>query len=311
MRSSPPSSPEGSDAADNSEQRSSTVGSDKTAGARAKSRRKLRRRASGTIFLLLGLLAAGLIAALISPKPQVATADDKSVSSVAAGKQLYDTSCITCHGANLEGVKDRGPSLIGVGDAAVYFQVSSGRMPAARNEAQAARKPAKFTEAQIDQLGSYIQAMGGGPSVMYEKDESGNIVYKDGFPVLAMDSLRGDNIGRGSELFRLNCASCHNFTGRGGALSSGKYAPPLTDVNPQQLYTAMLTGPQNMPKFSNRQLSVEEKKDIIGYVRYVDSANPSGGYGLGGFGPVSEGIVMWVVGVTAVVAGAMWIGSRN
>ncbi|EGD55817.1 cytochrome c class I [Gordonia neofelifaecis NRRL B-59395] len=206
---------------------------------------------------------------------------------------------------------DRGPSLIGVGDAAVYFQVSSGRMPAARNEAQAQRKPAKFTEAQIDQLGAYIQAMGGGPSVMYEKDADGNIKYKDGFPVLAMDSLRGTDIGRGSELFRLNCASCHNFTGRGGALSGGKYAPPLTDVNPQQLYTAMLTGPQNMPKFSNRQLSVAEKKDIIGYIRYVDTANTSGGFGLGGFGPVSEGIVMWVVGVSAVVAGAMWIGSRN
>ena len=303
MRSSPPSSPEGRDPSD-----------DKNQGARAKRRRKLRRRASGTIFLLLGLVAAGLIAALVSPNPQVATADDNAIASVAPGKKLYETSCITCHGANLEGVPDRGPSLIGVGDAAVYFQVSSGRMPAIRNEAQAQRKPAKFTEADIDKLGAYIQAMGGGPSVMYEKDPSqpDNIKRDEsGFPVLAMDSLRGDDIGRGAELFRLNCASCHNFTGRGGALSGGKFAPPLTDVNPQQLYTAMLTGPQNMPKFSNRQLSVDEKKNIIGYIRYVDSANPSGGFGIGGFGPASEGIVMWIVGVSAVVAGAMWIGSRN
>ncbi|MBM7367074.1 cytochrome bc1 complex diheme cytochrome c subunit [Gordonia hydrophobica] len=300
MRSSPPSSPEGRDPSD-----------DKNVGARAKRRRKLRRRASGTIFLLLGLIAAGLIAALVSPNAQIATADDNAIASVAPGKQLYETSCITCHGANLEGVNDRGPSLIGVGDAAVYFQVSSGRMPAIRNEAQIQRKPSKFTEAQIDQLGAYIQAMGGGPSVMYEKNEDGSIKYEDGFPVLAMESLRGDDIGRGSELFRLNCASCHNFTGRGGALSGGKFAPPLTDVNPQQLYTAMLTGPQNMPKFSNRQLSVDEKKNIIGYIRYVDSANPSGGFGLGGFGPASEGVVMWIVGVSALVAGAMWIGSRN
>ena len=98
-------------------------------------------------------------AAFVSPTPQVATADDHSIASVAPGKQLYETSCITCHGANLEGVADRGPSLIGVGDAAVYFQVSSGRMPASRNEAQAQRKPSKFTEAQIDQLGAYIQAI--------------------------------------------------------------------------------------------------------------------------------------------------------
>ncbi|MCF8605321.1 cytochrome C, partial [Gordonia sp. HY442] len=87
--------------------------------------------------------------------------------------------------------------------------------------------------------------------------------------------------------------------------------PPLTDVNPQQLYTAMLTGPQNMPKFSNRQLSVDEKKDIIGFIRYADTAAPSGGLGLGGFGPASEGMVMWVVGGAVIIAGAMWIGSRN
>ncbi|WP_132991589.1 cytochrome c [Gordonia zhaorongruii] len=298
MRSSPPSSPETRDAT--------------TSGSRTKSRRKLRRRAAGTIFLLLGLVATGLLAGLLSPEPQVATADDQQASMIKTGKQLYETSCITCHGANLEGVNDRGPSLMGVGDAAVYFQVSSGRMPAARGEAQAARKPAKFTEAQIDQLGAYIQAMGGGPRVMYERNSDGSVKRgENGFPVLAMESLKGDDLGRGSELFRLNCASCHNFTGRGGALSGGKYAPPLTDVNPQQLYTAMLTGPQNMPKFSNRQLSVEEKKNIIGFIRYADSANPSGGLGLGGFGPASEGMVMWVVGGALIVAGAMWIGSRN
>ncbi|GAC78672.1 cytochrome c [Gordonia malaquae] len=297
MRSSPPSSPDSSD---------------ETSGARAKARRKLRRRAAGTLFLFLGLVATGLIAGLLSPKPQIATAEDKDVAMITAGKQLYSTSCITCHGTNLEGVPDRGPSLMGVGDAAVYFQVSTGRMPAARGEAQAQRKPAKFTEAQIDQLGAYIQAMGGGPRAAYEMDENNEIKRDEqGFPILRMDSLRGTDLGRGSELFRLNCASCHNFTGRGGALSGGKFAPPLTDVNPQQLYTAMLTGPQNMPKFSNRQLSMEDKEDIIGYIRYADTANPSGGLGLGGFGPASEGLTMWVVGAAAIVAGAMWIGSRN
>ncbi|GAA4678684.1 c-type cytochrome [Gordonia humi] len=298
MRSSPPSSPTPRDEA--------------ATPSRAKSRRKLRRRAAGTIFLLLGLVATGLIAGLLSPKPQVATADNLETSLITEGKQLYDTSCITCHGANLEGVEDRGPSLIGVGDAAVYFQVSTGRMPAARGEAQAQRKPAKFTEADIDKLGAYIQAMGGGPRPMYVTDDNGQIERDaQGFPRLQMDSLRGDDLGRGSELFRMNCASCHNFTGRGGALSGGKFAPPLTDVNPQQLYTAMLTGPQNMPKFSNRQLTVDEKKDIIGFIRYADSSNPSGGFGLGGFGPASEGVTMWVVGAAAIVAGAMWIGSRN
>ncbi|AZZ81751.1 MULTISPECIES: cytochrome bc1 complex diheme cytochrome c subunit [Gordonia] len=266
---------------------------------RAKARRKLRRRASGTIVLLAGLVMAGVLASVLTPDPQVAVADESNAAMINDGRKLYETSCITCHGANLQGVVDRGPALLGVGDAAVYFQVSTGRMPAARGEAQAQRKPAKFTTEQIDQLGAFIQAEGGGPQV--PRDANGEV---------ASSSLRGDSIGRGSELFRLNCASCHNFTGRGGALSSGKYAPVLDGVDEAQIYTAMLTGPQNMPKFSNRQLNPEEKKDIIAYVKYVTEAQPSGGLGLGGFGPVSEGMVMWFVGVIAIVAGAMWMGSR-
>lgn len=312
MRSSPPSSSQPLGGDDASAERVATAGPDKGSAKRAKARRKLRRRAGATAFLMFGLVATGLLAGLLTPKPQVATADANAASLVAAGKQLYETSCVTCHGKNLEGVEDRGPTLLGVGDASVYFQVSTGRMPAARGEAQVQRSAVKFTQSQIDQLGAYIQAMGGGPRVMYEHNAAGEIVRnEEGLPVLAMGSLQGDNLGRGSELFRLNCASCHNFTGRGGALSGGKFAPPLTDVNEQQLYTAMVTGPQNMPKFSNRQLSVDDKKDIIGFIRYADSSNPIGGFGLGGFGPASEGVVMWVLGITAIVAGAMWIGSRN
>ncbi|MBJ7289553.1 cytochrome c [Williamsia sp.] len=279
---------------------------------RAKSRRKLRRRATGALLLLAGLLVAGGLATVITPSPQVATADAQTNAAlIQDGKKLYETSCITCHGRNLDGVQDRGPSLVGVGDASVYFQVSSGRMPAVRGEAQAARKPPKFTEAQTDQLGAYVQSVGGGPSVVYEHNTDGTVKMEDGYPVKAQGELRGSDIGRGSELFRLNCASCHNFTGRGGALSSGKYAPTLDPANEQQIYTAMLTGPQNMPKFSDRQLTENEKKDIIGYVKYASETKPQGGYALGGFGPVSEGMAMWVVGVIAVVAAAMWIGSRS
>lgn len=282
-----------------------------TTARKARSRRKLRRRASGTVLLLLGLITAGVLASLLTPKPQVAVADESNAALISDGKKLYETSCITCHGGNLQGVSDRGPSLLGVGDAAVYFQVSTGRMPAARGEAQAQRKPTKFTMAQIDQLGAYIQSQGGGPQVIYERNADGSVKMKDGLPVLAQASLRGQNLGRGSELFRLNCASCHNFTGRGGALSSGKFAPTLSHVEEQQIYTAMVTGPQNMPKFSNRQLTLDEKKDIIGFIKYVTESKPQGGLGLGGFGPVSEGMVMWVIGVVAIVAGAMWMGSRT
>lgn len=261
---------------------------------------KARRRIAGLLALGLALLAAGGLYALFAPEPQTAQADGQPTPLERKGAEIYNNTCITCHGANLDGVQGRGPSLIGVGEAAVYFQVSSGRMPMALNSAQAERKPVKFDAHQTDAIGAYVAANGGGPSVI--RDANGEI---------AQESLRGDDIARGSELFRMNCASCHNFTGRGGALSSGKFAPPLAEASEQQIYQAMVTGPQNMPKFSDRQLTSEEKRDIVAYVKNSAEEKSPGGWDLGGFGPATEGLAIWVIGITAVVGAAMWIGSRS
>jgi ubiquinol-cytochrome c reductase cytochrome c subunit len=263
-------------------------------------RRRLRRRLSGGLLLLVALALSGGLAALLTPSAQVAVADEADSALLRTGKQLFDTSCITCHGANLQGVAGRGPSLIGVGEAAVYFQVSTGRMPAMRGEAQAPRKDPIFDAHQIDALGAYVQANGGGPEVVRNADGS-----------IAEKSLRGHDLGRGGDLFRLNCASCHNFTGKGGALSSGKYAPDLEPANEQQILTAMLSGPQNMPRFSDRQISFEEKKDIIAYVKTVTEESDPGGYGLGGFGPAPEGMAMWIIGMVSAIGAALWIGARS
>ena len=262
-------------------------------------RGRLRRRLSGLLVLVLALVGAGFLASALTPTPQVALAqDDQTV--VREGKQIYDNACITCHGANLQGVLGQGPSLVGVGSAAVYFQVSSGRMPVARLDQQAARKQPSFDAEQTAQLGAYIQANGGGPQV---PTSSGGTV--------ADEALVGGDVARGGQLFRLNCASCHNFTGRGGALSSGKYAPHLDPATNAQIYTAMLSGPQNMPKFSDRQLSAEEKRDIVAYVNEATKSESPGGYALGGVGPVSEGFFAWIVGVVALIGFVLWLGSRQ
>lgn len=271
-----------------------------TAADASQARRRLNRRMSGGVLLLMALTIAGSVAAVLTPTPQKAVADQSSEALLRTGKQLFDTSCVSCHGANLQGVPDHGPSLIGVGEAAVYFQVSSGRMPAARGEAQAPRKDSVFDESQTDALGAYVQSMGGGPSVLRNPDGS-----------IAMASLRGNDLARGGDLFRLNCASCHNFTGKGGALSSGKFAPDLGKANEQQILTAMMTGPQNMPKFSDRQLSLDAKKDIIAYVKNSAEERSPGGYGLGGFGPAPEGMAVFIIGMVAAIGLALWIGARS
>jgi ubiquinol-cytochrome c reductase cytochrome c subunit len=267
-------------------------------------RSRFRRRVAGAVALGIGLLTAGGLYTAFAPQPQVATAQEGDTALVAQGEELFNSHCISCHGSNLQGVEDRGPSLIGVGDAATYFQVSTGRMPLARQAAQAMRKPPlphfdPSTEegaANLDALGAFIQANGGGPT---RPDAQGA-------------ALVGPDPARGGELFRLNCASCHNFTGRGGALSSGKYAPDLDASTPTVVYTAMLTGPQNMPKFSDRQLAPDEKEDIIAYVESVTNGNNNpGGLALGGVGPVSEGLVAFIVGIAAMIGFALWLGAKT
>ena len=268
--------------------------STKSSERRYRARSKLRRRFAGLLALGIALVGVGFLYAAFAPEPQTAQAQG-TPAQLRKGGEVYNNTCIACHGANLEGVQDRGPSLIGIGDAAVYFQTSSGRMPASRQEAQIERKPPKLTEEEIDAVGAYIQSHGGGAQRPEEKG----------------DALRGNDPARGGELFRLNCASCHNFTGRGGALSAGKYAPNLDPATEEQIYDAMLTGPQNMPKFSDRQLSPEEKKDIVAYVKSVsDGNNDVGGDGLGGVGPASEGLIAFIVGIAALVGITMWIGSK-
>jgi ubiquinol-cytochrome c reductase cytochrome c subunit len=260
-----------------------------------RARTKLQRRLAGLLALAIALLGIGTLYSFLVPEPQTAQAqEDPAV--VRQGEQIFNNTCITCHGAHLEGVQGRGPSLVGVGEAAVYFQTSTGRMPAMMQGAQAEEKPPVLSPEEVDAVAAYVQANGGGPTL---PEESG-------------EALRGDNPARGGELFRLNCASCHNFTGRGGALSSGKRAPALDQVTEEQMYAAMLSGPQSMPRFSERQLSPSEKKDIIAYVKSVtDGNNNPGGDSLGGLGPQSEGLIGFIVGMAALIGITLWIGARQ
>jgi ubiquinol-cytochrome c reductase cytochrome c subunit len=257
---------------------------------------RLRRRLSGAVALGAMLIITGVgytavASAGTSGGARSASQQQDSVE-VRKGRQLYEDGCITCHGNNLQGVQNRGPSLLGVGQAAVYFQVITGRMPVARQEAQAPRKQPKYTPEEVDQIAAYVQAAAGGPTI------------PDG-------DLRDGNLAEGGELFRLNCASCHNFAGRGGALSAGKRAPELTLSTDKEIYAAMLSGPQNMPVFGDNQITPEQKRAIINYVQTLKHTKDPGGSGIGRLGPVPEGLVIWVIGVGALMVTILWIGAKS
>ncbi|MCF3177282.1 MULTISPECIES: c-type cytochrome [Streptomyces] len=248
------------------------------------------------VVLLFALAVTGGLYAAFAPADK-AQADDTAQSlAIKEGKKLFAVGCASCHGTGGQGTSD-GPSLVGVGAAAVDFQVGTGRMPAQQPGAQVPRKRNIYTNAQIDQLAAYVASLGAGPTV----------------PEKSQYNSEGANIGKGGELFRTNCAQCHNFTGKGGALTNGKFAPTLEGVDPKHIYEAMETGPQNMPSFGDGSLSKQNKKDIIAYLGAVngDESESPGGLDLGGLGPVSEGLFGYIFGLGALIAVAIWVAART
>ncbi|MFG2221795.1 c-type cytochrome [Streptomyces sp. NPDC050161] len=248
------------------------------------------------VVLLFALAVTGGLYAAFAPADK-AQADDTAQSlAIKEGKKLFAVGCASCHGTGGQGTSD-GPSLVGVGAAAVDFQVGTGRMPAQQPGAQVPRKKNIYNNAEIDQLAAYVASLGAGPTVP-SKDQY---------------SPDGADVGKGGELFRTNCAQCHNFTGKGGALTNGKFAPTLEGVDPKHIYEAMETGPQNMPSFGDGSLSQENKKNIVAYLGAVnsDSSESPGGLDLGGLGPVSEGLFGYIFGLGALVAVAIWVAART
>lgn len=267
-----------------------------------------RRRHPAAIFflVLLGLLVTGGAYAMVAPKPATASlAADEDV--LAQGKDLFIANCASCHGNNAEGTKS-GPTLIGAGAAAVDFQVGTGRMPLAGPNVQAPRNKVKFTSEQITAMSTYIASLGSGPSIP-DKKYTTPITPSDQVEA-GQELTNNERIARGGEIYRVNCAMCHNFAGAGGALTRGKYAPTLDGVEPRHMYEAMITGPQSMPVFNDMNISPEDKQQVISYLITIQQSAQPGGLTLGNLGPVSEGFFAWTFALGILIALAVWLGRK-
>jgi len=254
---------------------------------------KRRRPAAGYAALLVGLVVVTLLYGVLT-RTSAQAEPNTALQDIANGKVLFQANCSSCHGLEAQGT-DQAPSLIGAGSAAVYFQMSTGRMPAKEVGAENERKPTLFTEKEILDIGEYIQSIGGGPQV----------------PTPEQVSTEGADTALGSQLFSANCAQCHGFAGAGGALTYGKDAPALTQSTPTQIYTAMLTGPEAMPVFSDGTIPPEAKRDIIAYIEATKAEPNPGGFSLGRTGPVTEGLVIFLGGMGFLVLIAMWLTAKR
>lgn len=258
------------------------------------SRKTGRRHPMASVALIaIGLLFTGGAYAMFSTSTARAESDLSSQQTIDEGEKLFAANCATCHGLSAQGTGS-GPSLIGVGAASVDFQVGTGRMPMQMNGPQAEKKPVQFTAEQTRALAAWVASLAPGP----------------GLPDATLLDAQGD-AAAGGELFRINCAMCHNVAGAGGALTEGKFAPALTGVTEAHIYEAMVTGPQNMPVFNDANITPEGKRDIITYLKYLENNPSPGGFALGSLGPVSEGLFLWIFGLGAVVAITVWITSKS
>ena len=253
-------------------------------------------RFASPVLLLLALVAVGTTFSALSASAENTAQPTPAARSaqIEEGKQLFLKGCSSCHGLNAEG-SEIAPSLIGVGAASVDFQVGTGRMPMADMSVQAMRKTPKYNAEQTAALAAYVASLAPGPAIPEES---------------ALNYERDGSVAAGGELFRTNCAMCHNFAAQGGALTQGKYAPTLMGVDAKHIYEAMITGPQSMPVFSDKTITPAEKLSIIKWIKSAEQEPAQGGISLGRVGPVTEGLFGWIVGLGLLIGVAVWLASK-
>jgi ubiquinol-cytochrome c reductase cytochrome c subunit len=206
-----------------------------------------------------------------------------SATPPSRGEQLYMTDCASCHAAQKWGTAD-GPSLRGVGLAAVDFYLRSGRMPAAvpwievgsRDERSGQQLPLD----DIRAIEAYLAPdVAGGPPI----------------PEVAA----GGNLEHGRSLFALNCEQCHGVQGEGGGIGGLAWAPSLRDAPINVVADAIRVGPEEMPTFGEHQLSSQDVIDIATYVTDFQISSPSAPP-FRSTGPVPEGAVGYLLIIVLV-----------
>lgn len=255
-----------------------------------------------TVWVLAALMMSGAMWALERPAGAGSAWASSDEASRVDGETLWNRDCASCHGPGGDGT-DWGPSLHDKGPAGVALTLETGRMPIERLEVLGERGyvPGELMERT------------GEPS--YRPDEIADLVehtrsFLEGPDVEDVET-RDANLSRGAELFQAHCAACHSWSGRGGALTSGRTATTLVESTPSQVVQAMRTGVGTMPVFAAEAIDDEEAAAVAAYVQELREPRSGGGAGLAFRGPFAEGAVAWLVGVVAIVLAVRWIGASG
>jgi len=65
-----------------------------------------------------------------------------------------------------------------------------------------------------------------------------------------------------------------------------------------------------MPKFGDKIITSREKLDIIKWIKAAQNEPSLGGASMGRVGPVTEGLLGWILGLGLLVGIAVWLATK-
>ena len=231
-----------------------------------------------------------MVLVLVATPAAAAQPPQSVVTSTNSGAALYAANCARCHGGLGEGVIDTGPPLRGVGAGTADFYLRTGYMPLSSPGEQPSRRRVLFDRRQIQSLVRYVASLGGGPPIPRPQPDRGSV-------------------SEGMQLFTEHCAGCHQIVAEGGYVTNA-VAPSLANASPVEIAEAVRIGPYLMPSFSPKAITPTQLNDIVAYVQWTKHPDDRGGWAIGHLGPIPEGLVTWLLGMTALVAICIVIGKR-
>jgi ubiquinol-cytochrome c reductase cytochrome c subunit len=251
----------------------------------------MRRRVLAALALLAAAGALWLWASPAPPARAQSAGPSAAQGLVQQGRALYLAGCSSCHGTDARGIRGRAPTLYGAGAAAADWYLRTGRMPLAEPSIEPVRNnEAEYTPAKRRALVAYVGSLGG-PAIP------------------DVDPARGD-LDRGFKAFSDLCAGCHTITGQGGVVPGG-VAPSQQQASAVEIAEAIRVGPYLMPAFPERQVDQQTLDDLTAYTLSTRDLPDKGGWGIGNIGPIPEGLVAWMLGITALLITARLIGERT
>lgn len=247
-------------------------------------------------FGALLALTAGVNAAVWATEAEPTTTSIDDPELVASGETLYGVHCVMCHGAEGRG-GENGPSLIGQGAAGVDFVIRTGRMPLDNVGDIPKRRMQQLTDGEREAIVAYVVSL--------------TTPEERGLGLPPPVDIREASLARGLELYTNNCAACHGPTAAGVAVGRRDVSSTLDVAEPYEIALAIRSGPGVMPVFGEEAFDHEDLEAIVAWVVDLRDREAPGGASIGRSGPVSEGMIVWIVGIGGLLGISWFLGDKK